>query len=49
MDIVDHLGAYLKSLPPTVQNLIGITTLVALCWAFAYALVTPDPICVGCP
>jgi branched-subunit amino acid transport protein len=49
MDLVDHLGDYIKSLPPNVQTFIGFTFIAVMSAIFVYALITPDPICVGCP
>jgi len=47
--IVDRFGDYLKSLPPTVQNIVGAVALASVALMVAYALVTPDTICDGCP
>ena len=47
--IVDRLGGYLKSMPTAVQSVVGVMALAAVGLMVAYAILTPDPICVGCP
>ena len=47
--LTDRLGDRLRSLPAPIQNALGFAVLAAMSIAFAYAMLTPDPICVGCP
>jgi hypothetical protein len=47
--IVDRFGDYLKSLPPTVQGIVGAAALASVALMVAWAILTPDTICDGCP
>jgi len=47
--LTDRLGDRLRSLPAPIQTFVGWTFLTGAAIIFVYALLTPDPICVGCP
>ena len=47
--LVDRLGDRLRSLPVSIQTFVGWTFVTGAAIIFVYALLTPDPICVGCP